>query len=59
MESFERELVPLRAKRAELDAQPGLVKQALADGAEKARRIARETMDDVRRRMGLGGQSGE
>lgn len=53
-ESFERELVPLRTKRAELDAQPGAVAKALAEGAEKARAIARETMRDVRDRMGLG-----
>ncbi|HEX8793984.1 MAG TPA: tryptophan--tRNA ligase [Polyangiaceae bacterium] len=53
-ESFERELVPLRTKRAELDAQPGAVAKALAEGAEKARVIARETMRDVRDKMGLG-----
>lgn len=53
-ESFERELVPLRTKRAELDAQPGAVAKALAEGAEKARGIARETMRDVRDKMGLG-----
>jgi len=56
MESFDRELVPLRLKRAELDAQPALVKQALGDGAEKARRIATETMREVRGAMGLGGK---
>jgi tryptophanyl-tRNA synthetase len=54
-ESFDRELVPLRTKRAELDAEPGRVRQALADGAGKARRIAQETMRQVRDRMGLGG----
>jgi tryptophanyl-tRNA synthetase len=59
MEGFERELVPLRAKRAELDARPELVRQALRDGAEKARRIARDTMSEVRRAMGLGCQGGE
>jgi len=53
-ESFERELVPLRTKRAELDAQPGAVAKALAEGADKARAIASETMRDVRDRMGLG-----
>jgi tryptophanyl-tRNA synthetase len=52
MESFERELVPLRAKRE--DAKPALVREALAEGAEKARRIARETMAEVRQAMGLG-----
>ena len=55
MESFERELVPIRARRD--DANPGRVREALADGAEKARRIARETMSVVRRAMGLGSAS--
>jgi tryptophanyl-tRNA synthetase len=54
VESFERELVPLRTKRAALDAQPGAVSRALAEGAEKARTIARETMREVRDKMGLG-----
>jgi tryptophanyl-tRNA synthetase len=53
-ESFERELVPLRVKRAELDAHPERVREAFADGAAKARRIARETMKEVRAAMGLG-----
>jgi tryptophanyl-tRNA synthetase len=51
-ENFERELVPIRASRE--DANPDRVREALADGAEKARRIARETMGEVRRAMGLG-----
>jgi tryptophanyl-tRNA synthetase len=55
MEGFERELVPLRRKRAELDAEPGRLTQALADGAEKARGIASETLREVRGVMGLGG----
>jgi tryptophanyl-tRNA synthetase len=54
-ESFERELVPLRARREE--ARPERVREALADGAEKARRMARETMGEVRQAMGLGGQA--
>jgi tryptophanyl-tRNA synthetase len=54
MESFERELVPLRTKRAEIDAHPDRVRQALGDGAAKARAIAQETMREVRDRMGLG-----
>jgi tryptophanyl-tRNA synthetase len=53
-ESFERELVPLRVKRAELDAHPERLREALTDGAAKARRIARETMREVRGAMGLG-----
>ena len=52
MENFERELYPIRAKRE--DAKPERVREALADGAEKARRIARETLREVRTAMGLG-----
>jgi tryptophanyl-tRNA synthetase len=54
MESFDRELVPLRIKRAELEARPAKVREALAEGASKARRIAQETMREVRDAMGLG-----
>jgi tryptophanyl-tRNA synthetase len=54
MENFERELVPLRIKRAEIEAHPDRVRQALGDGAAKARAIAQETMREVRDRMGLG-----
>jgi tryptophanyl-tRNA synthetase len=54
MESFDRELTPLRVRRAELDARPEVVLQALDEGAEKARVIARETMKEVRAAMGLG-----
>ncbi len=52
MENFERELYPIRAKRE--DAKPERVREALADGAEKARRIASETLREVRTAMGLG-----
>jgi tryptophanyl-tRNA synthetase len=53
-ESFDRELVPLRAKRAELDANPELVTHALAEGADRARRMASQTLREVRDAMGLG-----
>jgi tryptophanyl-tRNA synthetase len=60
MESFERELVPLRAKRNEIGLDDGngngnaKLRQVLGDGAAKARRIAQETMREVRSAMGLG-----
>jgi tryptophanyl-tRNA synthetase len=53
-ESFERELVPLRVKRAEIEARPASVREALGDGAAKARVIARDTMREVREAMALG-----
>jgi tryptophanyl-tRNA synthetase len=54
MESFERELVPLRIRRAELEKRPEYARAALGDGAAKARRIAQETIREVRASMGLG-----
>jgi tryptophanyl-tRNA synthetase len=53
-ETFDRDLVPLRARRAEIDAHPARARQALGDGASKARRIATQTMRQVRDAMGLG-----
>jgi tryptophanyl-tRNA synthetase len=54
LESIERELVPLRVKRKEIEEHPTLVRTALGDGAAKARKIAQATMGEVRRAMGLG-----
>ena len=51
-DGFERELVPLREKRAALS--DATLQQALGDGAAKARRLASETMREVRDVMGLG-----
>lgn len=52
-ESMEQELVPIRRRAEEIAAAPALVDEALAAGAERARGIARETMGEVRERMGL------
>ena len=46
-------LSPLRAKRMELASKPGYIKEILNDGATRARVIARETMQEVRQKMGL------
>jgi tryptophanyl-tRNA synthetase len=51
-ENFEKELIPLRTKREALSLTE--VRQALGDGASKARVIARRTMKQVRDVMGLG-----
>lgn len=51
--SIETELVPIRARAAELEANPKRVDDALSAGAAKCRRLARETMDVVRDRMGF------
>jgi tryptophanyl-tRNA synthetase len=51
-DNFEKELIPLRTKREQLSIDQ--VRQALGDGAAKARRLAVETMKEVRAAMGLG-----
>lgn len=51
-DNFQEELVPLRTKREALSLAE--VREALGDGAAKAREIARATMKEVRAAMGLG-----
>jgi tryptophanyl-tRNA synthetase len=53
-EHMEAELVPIRGRAAALRADPGVVKDVLAAGAERCRRIARETLGEVREATGLG-----
>ena len=52
-ESMEAELVPIRARAAELRERPSRVREVLAAGAETCRALARETMRGVRERMGF------
>ena len=46
-------LVPFREKRAELGKDPRLVLDVLAQGQERAQKIARQTMAEVRAAVGL------
>jgi tryptophanyl-tRNA synthetase len=46
-------LAPIRERALELQQRPDQVDQILADGASAARRIAMETLREVRDRMGL------
>ncbi|TFG47594.1 MAG: tryptophan--tRNA ligase, partial [Gemmatimonadales bacterium] len=46
-------LEPVRERAAALQANPGRVVEILGDGAHRARRIAGETMQGVRERMGF------
>jgi tryptophanyl-tRNA synthetase len=52
-ESMEKELAPIRAKAKELAADPQKIAKTLAIGADHARVIARETMGEVKKKMGL------
>ncbi|HSW56810.1 MAG TPA: tryptophan--tRNA ligase [Dehalococcoidales bacterium] len=48
-----RTLEPFREKRAELAAKPGYVQEALAEGARRARIIARETLKEAKARVNI------
>jgi tryptophanyl-tRNA synthetase len=48
------ELKPIQERAAEYAEDPTLVKNIVADGCERARKLAKETMRDVREAMGLG-----
>jgi hypothetical protein len=43
----------MREKRLELEKSPDMVKDILADGAQRARKEAEKTMDLVREAMNL------
>jgi len=53
IDSIQAELEPIRRRTVELEADPGLVRRVIAEGTEAARDTARETMEEVRRAMGL------
>jgi tryptophanyl-tRNA synthetase len=48
-----RELAPIQERARAYMEEPDVVKNIIADGCEKARDLARETMRDVREAMGL------
>ena len=52
-QSMDAELTPIRRRAAEIEANPLIVDDALAAGAAHCREIARETMGEVKERMGL------
>lgn len=52
-EAVEARLVPLRARRVELEGQAGLVEEILVDGTIRAREVANQTLQRTREAMGL------
>ncbi len=52
-ESMEQELAPIRGRAEELRANPKRVVDVLSAGAARCEKIAKQTMRDVRERMGL------
>jgi len=53
IEAIQAELAPIRERAQAYVDDPTLVKNIIADGCDKARRLAEETMREVREAMGL------
>jgi tryptophanyl-tRNA synthetase len=53
IEAINAELAPMRERAQTYLDDPTLVKNIVADGCEKAKRLAEETMREVREAMGL------
>ncbi|MNC91098.1 Tryptophan--tRNA ligase [compost metagenome] len=47
------ELKPIRERASQYLEDPTLVRSIIADGCEKARKLAQETLREVRQAMGL------
>jgi tryptophanyl-tRNA synthetase len=54
IDAMTRELAPIRERALALEEDPTAVKNVIADGCERARKLAQDTMRDVREAMGLG-----
>jgi tryptophanyl-tRNA synthetase len=52
-EAMDQELTPIRTRAEAIRAEPKRVDEVLADGAARARAIARVTLKEVKERMGL------
>ena len=53
IEGVLKEQEPMRERARQYEEDPQLVKNIIADGCEKARKLAQETLRDVREAMGL------
>lgn len=53
-EEIYKQLEPIQAKRAELVADVAFVDKVVAEGAQRARTVAAETLQEVKTSMGLG-----
>jgi tryptophanyl-tRNA synthetase len=53
IEAVQKELRPLQARAADYQDNPELLRRILAEGAERARNEARETLTEVRLALGL------
>jgi tryptophanyl-tRNA synthetase len=53
IDAVQAELKPIRERAEEFTTQPQLVRNILSEGSERARDVARETLNEVRQAMGL------
>ena len=53
LEKMSAILTPIYEKRCDLEANPKYVREVLAHGGERARKVAQQTMDEVRAAMGF------
>ena len=53
VDAIQAELTPMRERAQTYLDDPTLVRNILADGCDRARRLAAETMRDVREALGL------
>jgi len=52
-EAVNERFAPIRARRAELAADPGYAREVLRDGCDRARALAEQTLSEVRGAMGM------
>lgn len=52
-EAIFKEVEPIQKKRKVLEKDPSYIKRVLKDGAKKARKVASETLQEVKKAMGL------
>jgi len=53
VDAVRAELEPIQQRARELEAEPEVVRAILDEGCDKAREVARETMEEVRHVMSL------
>lgn len=52
--AIDQELAPIRERRRELEQQPDYITRVIREGAERASVVARETVKEVKEKMGFG-----
>ena len=56
VKAINKELQPIRKKRKELESKPEYLDEVIRTGAEKARKIAQQTLQEVKEKMGFYGK---